>query len=106
MTPLRLLRTVSALEGLSYLFLLFVAMPLKYGFGRPEAVEVAGAAHGGLFIAFGAALVAVWITARWSILRVAMTFGLSLVPFGFLAIDRQIAADEPTPAPAPAIEGR
>ena len=46
------LRRASFVEGISALLLFFVAMPLKYGFGMPEAVRVIGMAHGLLFVAF------------------------------------------------------
>ena len=46
------LRAVSALEGLSYALLVFVAMPLKYGLGEPAMVKVMGMAHGVLFVVF------------------------------------------------------
>ena len=36
----RLLRTVGILEGPSFLVLLFIAMPLKYGWGYASAVRV------------------------------------------------------------------
>jgi len=55
MRAVAVLRVVSALEGLSYLLLVFVAMPLKYGFGWPLGVRVSGMGHGWLFIAFVAA---------------------------------------------------
>ena len=42
----RLLRTVGILEGLSFLVLLFIAMPLKYGWGYACAVRVPGLVHG------------------------------------------------------------
>lgn len=90
MTALRTLRWVSAIEGLSYLLLVFVAMPLKHGFGWPTGVKLAGAGHGWLFVAFVAALV--WAMAKqgWTSLRAAGLFGLSLIPFGFIAIERNL----------------
>ena len=50
------LRVVSAIEGLSYILLVGVAMPLKYGLDMPQAVRVVGQAHGFLFVAFVVAL--------------------------------------------------
>jgi integral membrane protein len=41
--PLKRFRFMGLLEGSSLLFLLFVAMPLKYFFGFPEVVSVVGA---------------------------------------------------------------
>jgi integral membrane protein len=48
-------RIIAFWEGVSFLVLLFVAMPLKYGFGVGAAVVV-GMAHGVLFIGYCATL--------------------------------------------------
>jgi integral membrane protein len=98
MRPVRVLRVISGLEGLSYLLLVFVAMPLKYLFAQPLAVKIAGAGHGWLFVAFVAALAWSTMARRWPIARSAFLFALSLVPFGFLLIDRRLRAElEPAP---------
>jgi integral membrane protein len=51
-TLLARFRTVAWIEGLSYVALLFIAMPLKYFADLPLAVRVVGMAHGVLFIAY------------------------------------------------------
>lgn len=38
------------IEGLSTLFLFFVAMPMKYYYDQPMAVTIAGMVHGFLFL--------------------------------------------------------
>lgn len=48
----RLLRIVAILEGISFLVLLLVAMPLKYLAEMPAAVRYTGWLHGVLFMAF------------------------------------------------------
>jgi len=90
MRSVRVLRAVSALEGLSYLLLVLVAMPLKYGFGCPLGVRISGMGHGWLFIAFVAALLWASVQRRWGLGRAGLLFGLSLVPFGFLEIERRL----------------
>jgi integral membrane protein len=45
-------RSVAFWEGISFLLLLFLAMPLKYWAGWPLAVRVVGMAHGLLFLAY------------------------------------------------------
>ena len=50
-------RIISIIEGLSYLLLVFIAMPLKYMFDYPLAVKIVGMSHGVLFILFFVALV-------------------------------------------------
>ncbi|HTO03360.1 MAG TPA: DUF3817 domain-containing protein, partial [Opitutus sp.] len=48
-TPLSRLRFIGWWEGVSFLVLLGIAMPLKYLAGEPAAVRVVGMAHGILF---------------------------------------------------------
>ena len=55
-TSIGRLRLISVLEGLSFLALLFIAMPFKYLFGEPLLVRYVGMAHGVLFILFVVAL--------------------------------------------------
>ncbi len=50
-TPPRRLRTTAFLEGVSYILLLGVAMPLKYFAEMPLAVTFVGSLHGFLFVA-------------------------------------------------------
>ena len=64
-SPLRRLRTIGLLEGISYLVLLLIAMPLKYAAGYPQAVQVAGSIHGGLFILFVLSVLEVTIRRPW-----------------------------------------
>ena len=70
-----------------FLFLLGVAMPLKYAAGMPVAVKVAGWIHGVLFILFVIALVRVVRAARWPIGRTATIFVGALLPFGPIVLD-------------------
>lgn len=85
-------RVVGILEGVSYLLLLFVAMPVKYLLGEPILVEFTGAAHGFLFVAY--ALLAVLATWRmkWPIWVPVQAFIASLLPFGTFWMDRRIAS--------------
>ena len=46
MEELKQFRWVAFLEGLSFVLLLFVAMPLKYWAGLPLAVRIVGMVHG------------------------------------------------------------
>ena len=52
-------RFISFIEGISFLILVFIAMPLKYLAGIPLAVKIVGMAHGVLFILFFIALIMV-----------------------------------------------
>lgn len=96
MNAARHLRLVGILEGISYLVLLLVAMPLKYLLGYPLPVRIVGSIHGLLFLWFVAALFFAHRECRWSILTSIQLFIASLVPFGFVFVDgklrQQIAA--------------
>jgi integral membrane protein len=89
-TALGRFRAVAFLEGLSFVLLLFIAMPLKYLAGMPLGVRVVGMAHGVLFILYLVCLVEAAVVLRWSLVRVVAAFGASLVPFGTFVLDRRL----------------
>ena len=95
MNLVAVLRTAGICEGLSWLVLLFVAMPLKYVWGYPMAVRVVGTIHGGLFVVFVLLLAVVHLTRSWPIARSALVFLAALLPFGFLFIDRRLREATP-----------
>ncbi|MCK6547267.1 DUF3817 domain-containing protein [Myxococcota bacterium] len=87
------LRLVGILEGLSYLVLLFVAMPLKYGLDMPMAVRIVGSLHGALFVWFCVALLRAYLEREWPLKTSAMLFVSSLLPFGFFMVERRLKDD-------------
>lgn len=92
--PVPLLRRLAFIEGISFLLLLFVAMPLKYLANLPQAVKVAGWAHGVLFVLLCLALVQTMNATRWSLGRCAAVFIAALLPFGPFILDSRMAAWE------------
>ncbi len=90
--PVSFLRSVALLEAVSYLILLFIAMPLKYVWGVPLAVRIAGSMHGGLFVVFGFALWRVLMTTNWPLNRATLVFIASLLPFAPFVMDRRMRA--------------
>ena len=82
-------RIISIIEGLSYLILVFIAMPLKYMFNYPMAVKIVGMSHGVLFILFFVALVMAMNRYKWKFLGFQL-FVYSLLPFGFILIEKTI----------------
>lgn len=77
-------------EGISFLVLLFIAMPLKYGFDIPQAVRTVGLLHGVLFLAYIIMLYMVWTAENWKLQKVALAFVASLLPFGTLWFDKKL----------------
>jgi integral membrane protein len=87
LTPLRQLRLVAFVEGVSFLALLFVAVPLKYLADLPLAVRIVGSIHGVLFIAFVLVLIRVSIAQDWPFRRSLFAFVSAIVPFGTFVLD-------------------
>ena len=81
-------------EGVSFLLLLGVAMPLKYMAGLPLAVLVVGWIHGVLFMLFSLVLAYVYFKHRWPFWRAAGVFVAALLPFGPFLIDRRMKVFE------------
>ena len=84
-------RRVAFAEGMSYLILLFIAMPLKYGLNMPMAVKYVGWAHGVLFVAYIVVGGLAAIKAKWSLPFTIIAFVASLVPFGTFWLDKKLA---------------
>lgn len=89
-----LFRIVAFCEGLSYLLLLGVAMPLKYMAGMPEAVHVVGSTHGALFMAYLALTAGLFTKARWPLDRLPGVVLAGVVPFGTFVLDRTWLKDD------------
>ena len=88
---LKRFRQISLVEGLSFLVLLFIAMPLKYAFGYPLAVKIVGWLHGVLFILY---FVQGLQTAReegWSTKMILGAVLASVLPFGPFVLERRLA---------------
>ena len=87
------LRLVGGLEGISYLVLLGIAMPLKYLAGLPEMVRVVGWVHGLLFVLFIAAVAQTARMIRWPLSRVLGALAASVIPFGTFVLDARLRRD-------------
>ena len=93
-TSIGRLRAIGFIEGVSFLLLLGVAMPLKYFAGMPQAVTAAGWLHGILFISFCIALTQAHQDANWSPWRSGTVLIAALLPFGPFAIDKKLRREE------------
>lgn len=83
----QVMRVVAILEGLSYLFLFFVSMPLKYMADMPLPNKIGGMFHGALFIAY---ILLIFPTAKvlnWDWKIKALAALASILPFGTFYID-------------------
>ena len=90
----RRFKWISLIEGLSFLILLGIAMPLKYMFDVPLAVTYVGWAHGLLFILY---IYTVFPTAnrlKWSFSRTLFALIASVLPFGPFIFDRNLRKNQ------------
>ncbi len=94
---LRFFKWIGIAEGISYLLLLGIAMPLKYFADMPEAVKYTGWAHGVLFVAYLIALLWVWNDCKWSFGKAVLAFIASLLPFGPFLFDRRYLRESQRP---------
>ena len=82
MSELKKFRLINKIEGISFIILLFIAMPLKYQFGYPIATKIVGMTHGVLVFAFIYQIIEAKKEANFSLKETALYSILSLVPFG------------------------
>ena len=94
-TALNRLRTIGYLEGVSFLVLLGIAMPLKYLLHQPGPVRIVGWAHGVLFILFVAAVSECAVKMHWPWQRIVAALAASLLPFGPFVLDAHLRRDPP-----------
>lgn len=86
----KLFVTIGTLEGISYLLLLLVAMPLKYWCDMPEYVRVVGMIHGILFLAYVGHGLYLTLYHSWLWKWFLWIVIASLLPFGPFVADRKI----------------
>lgn len=80
---------IAFLEGTSFLILLFVCMPLKYGLDIFWPNKIMGMAHGVLTVLYVFSLLNFGIVYRISVVRYVQFFVASLLPFGTFYAERK-----------------
>jgi integral membrane protein len=85
-------RWLAFFEGISFLMLLFVAMPLKYWMGMPQATRVAGMAHGFLFLGYCLLAFLLASEKKWSRSQHLLAYVAAILPFGTFVFDRRFMA--------------
>jgi integral membrane protein len=94
-TIMDLFRKVAFWEGISFLVLLLIAMPLKYVWGYPLAVRIVGTLHGILFLVYLAVLLSVSGTLGGK--RVFIAFLAAVIPFGTFWLESKLRTREWNP---------
>ena len=87
-------RTIAFIEGISYIVLLFIAMPLKYFANNPKAVQIVGSAHGALFVAY--IILALWVMRKYrkNFAWFVKAFIVSIIPLGTFAMEKKWKKEE------------
>jgi len=80
-------RIISFFEGISYLLLLFIAVPLKYFYGDEFLVKILGMPHGILFMLYIFFSIILKNKMNWSIRQTIEIMIGSIIPFGTFYID-------------------
>lgn len=88
------MRLTGIIEGLSFIILLVVAMPLKYVWGKPEMVRIVGMAHGVLFVLYIFLTVVAKFQYPWTWKRIMILWIASVVPFGTFYADYKMLRHE------------
>jgi integral membrane protein len=84
---IKILRVISYLEGISYILLLFIAVPIKYYANDPSLVKLLGMPHGLLFVAF---VILSFVNSKkynWSFIKTIVVLISSIIPFGTFYVD-------------------
>lgn len=87
-------RKTALAEGISFLVLLFIAMPLKYFANMPMAVTVVGGLHGALFVAFFILAREVKSDYKKDFKWLAKAGLASIIPFGTFYMDKEWKKEE------------
>ena len=94
MSQIRAFRMTALAEGILFLTLLCIAMPMKYFMGMPEVVRVVGSIHGGLFLLYVGLLAIVHTKQRWSFMFSLYALVASVIPFGTFVLDKHLREKE------------
>lgn len=89
-TTIGKLRFMGYFEGISLLVLLFIAMPLKYGFNLPQAVTIVGSVHGALFVTYCLIIAYVTFKTRWKLVWPIVSVAVAFIPFGNFFLDKKL----------------
>jgi integral membrane protein len=82
-------RIISFLEGVSYLLLLFVAVPIKYFQGDVSYVKMLGMPHGILFMLYLVVAILLKKEMNWNTKNLGIILLASILPLGTFYVDKK-----------------
>ena len=91
-TALRNYRIAAWVTGIGLIVLVFVAMPLKYFFQRPELVSVVGVTHGFLYMAYILLTLILAERSRWKPLDALVVALAGTIPIASFVAERRVTA--------------
>lgn len=97
----RLFVPVSLAEGVSFLVLLFVAVPLQVFGHHQTPVQIFGMLHGLLFIAYVMIAAYGYLQRKWTPKHLVWILVMSVLPTGAFFAERAVKNEQPAAAPEP-----
>ena len=83
----KIFRLVALLEGVSYILLLFIAVPIKYWGGDEQWVKLLGMPHGILFVSYVIFAFLIKENENWGMRDLGIVLLASILPFGTFYVD-------------------
>jgi integral membrane protein len=86
---INIFKITSFLEGVSYILLLLIGVPLKYFGDNPILVKSLGMPHGILFLAYVVLALLIRSEMKWDFRTTSVVLVASLLPFGTFYINKK-----------------
>ena len=90
MSIINIFRIIAFLEGLSYVLLLCVAVPIKYIYSDPSFVKMLGMPHGLLFMEYLALAFVLRSENQWIKNNFLGVLVASVIPFGTFVVENKL----------------
>ena len=90
MSLIKTFRIIAFLEGLSYILLLFIAVPIKYAADDPTYVKMLGMPHGLLFMGYIALAIVLRTENQWIKNNFFLVLIASVIPFGTFVVEKKL----------------
>lgn len=86
---LKTFKIVALLEGISFIIMMLIGMPLKYAAGNDILIKTLGMPHGLLFVAYVILAILIQSQMKWNFKDLAIVLVCSLIPFGTFWMDKK-----------------
>lgn len=91
---LRILRSLSMLDGASFIYLLFHSIYSKRIMGDDEAIQIPGMMHGIIFCVLAASLAVASRQLKWPISRTALVIVCAFIPFAPFVLEISLKKEQ------------